>query len=109
METVWRLWCMLRACDEFDMPATTSLSLALLEEQPELREAMFERNWEIMSHGISNLRPLYGYTKEQEDEFFCHLPGALKDLLRRPHHQGHAGPAHLRHGQHLRPRRRNTG
>lgn len=64
-------WRMLRACDEFDMPATTSLSLALLEEQPELREAMFERNWEIMSHGISNLRPLYGYTQEQEDEFFA--------------------------------------
>ncbi len=31
---------------------------------------MLERDWEIMSHGISNLRTVYGYTEEQESEFF---------------------------------------
>ncbi len=64
------LWRMLRIVDEFEMPSTVSLSLSLLEEQPEIRDAMFERDWEIMSHGISNLRPLYGLSYEQEDEFY---------------------------------------
>jgi allantoinase len=64
-------WRMLRAVDEFDIPSTVSLSLSILEEVPEVRDAMFERNWEIMSHGISNLRPIYGYSYEAEDEFFA--------------------------------------
>lgn len=62
-------WRLLRAVDRYEIPSTVSLSLSLLEEQPEIRDAMRERNWEVMSHGISNLRPLYGYTREQEDEF----------------------------------------
>jgi allantoinase len=62
-------WRMLRAVDRFEIPSTVSLSLSVLEEIPEVRDAMFERDWEIMSHGISNLRPLYGYSAQQEDEF----------------------------------------
>ncbi|OLT54548.1 polysaccharide deacetylase family protein [Cellulosimicrobium sp. CUA-896] len=64
-------WRMLRAVDRYAMPSTVSLSLALLQEQPEIRDAMLERDWEIMSHGISNLRPLYGMTPEEEHEFFA--------------------------------------
>jgi allantoinase len=63
-------WRMLRSIDEFEMPATVSLSLALLQEVPEVRDAMLERDWEIMSHGISNLRALTGYSVEEEDAFF---------------------------------------
>lgn len=62
-------WRMLRVIDDFAIPASVSLSLSILEEQPEVRNAMFARDWEIMSHGISNLRPLYGFSHEQEDEF----------------------------------------
>lgn len=65
------LWRMLRIVDEFEMPSTVSLSLSLLEEQPEVRDAMFERGWEIMSHGISNLRPLYDMPYDQEDAFYA--------------------------------------
>ena len=41
------LWRMLRVIDEFAMPSTVSLSLLLLEDQPEVREAMFARDWEV--------------------------------------------------------------
>jgi peptidoglycan/xylan/chitin deacetylase (PgdA/CDA1 family) len=64
-------WRMLRVVDRYEMPSTVSLSLAVLEEMPEVRDAMFERDWEIMSHGISNLRPIYGYSYEEEDEFLA--------------------------------------
>jgi len=63
-------WRMLRSVDKYQMPSTVSLSLSILQEQPEVRDAMLERDWEIMSHGISNLRPLFGYTPEQEHAFF---------------------------------------
>ncbi|WP_241384963.1 polysaccharide deacetylase family protein [Rhodococcus sp. CH91] len=63
-------WRMLRAIDEYEIPSTASLSLVILEEFPEIRDAMAQRNWEIMSHGISNLRPLFGLDAEQESEFY---------------------------------------
>ena len=63
-------WRMLRAVDKFQIPSTVSLSLSILEEMPDVRDAMKARDWEIMSHGISNLRPIYGYTEQQETEFF---------------------------------------
>jgi len=64
-------WRMLRVVDEFEMPSTVSLSLSILEEIPQVRDAMRERGWEVMSHGISNLRPLYGYDIAAEREFFA--------------------------------------
>jgi peptidoglycan/xylan/chitin deacetylase (PgdA/CDA1 family) len=63
-------WRMLRVVDQFQMPASVSLSLQVIQDMPEIRDAMFERDWEIMSHGISNLRPLYGYSYDEEDAFF---------------------------------------
>lgn len=64
------LWRLLRVVDEFEMPSTVSLSLSLLEEQPEVRDAMAARDWEIMSHGISNLRPLYEMSRDDENAFY---------------------------------------
>lgn len=62
-------WRMLRIVDRYQMPSTVSLSLSLLEEVPEVRDAMRERDWEVMSHGISNLRPLYDLDPYDEDVF----------------------------------------
>jgi len=64
-------WRMLRAVDAYRIPCTVSLSLTLLEDDPDIREAMKERDWEVMSHGISNLRPLYGYDRAAEDAFLA--------------------------------------
>lgn len=71
-------WRMLRAVDKYQIPSTVSLSLSVLEEIPEVRDAMFERDWEIMSHGISNLRPLYEMPYADEDAFYA-LSQALSE------------------------------
>ncbi|MCI1748662.1 MAG: polysaccharide deacetylase family protein [Acidipropionibacterium sp.] len=63
-------WRMLRAVDEYQIPSTVSLSLTVLESIPEVRDAMKERDWEIMTHGISNLRTLYDMPYEEEEEFY---------------------------------------
>ncbi|MDR2566260.1 MAG: polysaccharide deacetylase family protein [Bifidobacteriaceae bacterium] len=62
-------WRMLRAIDAYSIPCTVSLSLMLLETEPDIRDAMRERDWEVMSHGISNLRPLYDMSESEENEF----------------------------------------
>ncbi|TCL79456.1 polysaccharide deacetylase [Rathayibacter sp. PhB179] len=62
-------WRLLRAVDRFEIPSTVSLSLTVLEEFPDIREAMRERDWEVMSHGISNLRPIYDLPEADEAAF----------------------------------------
>ncbi|WP_278235368.1 polysaccharide deacetylase family protein [Isoptericola sp. AK164] len=65
------LWRMLRAVDRYEIPSTVSLSLTLLEDDPDVRDAMRERDWEVMSHGISNLRPIYDLSWSEEDAFLA--------------------------------------
>lgn len=64
-------WRMLRAVDAYAIPSTVSLSLTLLEDDPEIRDAMKERDWEVMSHGISNLRPIYDLDEAAESAFLA--------------------------------------
>ncbi|GMA30890.1 hypothetical protein [Litorihabitans aurantiacus] len=62
-------WRVLELARRYEIPSTVSLSLMLLEEAPEIREAILAAGWEVMSHGISNLRPLYGFDEAAERAF----------------------------------------
>ena len=59
-------WRMLELFDRFQLPVTVSLSLRILDLLPEIRDAMLERDWEIMSHGLDNTQYLYGVPEEEE-------------------------------------------
>lgn len=61
-------WRMLEVFDHHGIRATASLNVAVLDHFPELCEAMVERDWELMSHGIFNTRFLFGLTEEEERE-----------------------------------------
>lgn len=60
------LWRMLDVLDEFQIPITCSLNVAAVELYPEVRDAVIERDWSIMSHGEYNTRLLYGMSYQQE-------------------------------------------
>jgi allantoinase len=62
-------WRMLEVIDEYAIPCTTSLNFAVLDHYPEIRDAMFERGWDWMSHGVYNTRLITGYTEAQERAF----------------------------------------
>jgi allantoinase len=62
-------WRLAQLLDEFGIRATVSLNLGVLDHFPEIREAMLSRNWEFMSHGIYNTRPLFGYDEDEERNF----------------------------------------
>lgn len=60
------LWRMLDVLDEFDIPVTCSLNVAAVELYPEVRQAVVDRKWSIMSHGEYNTRLLYGLSYQEE-------------------------------------------
>ena len=64
------LWRMLALLDEFHVRATVSLNIALLDHFPEIGEAIIDRGWAVMSHGLYNTRFLYGMTEGEEREFY---------------------------------------
>ena len=63
-------WRMTEVLDRYQIKCCVSLNMAVLEHFPEIRDAMVERDWDFMSHGIYNTRYLYSHTEEQEREFY---------------------------------------
>jgi peptidoglycan/xylan/chitin deacetylase (PgdA/CDA1 family) len=59
-------WRMLEVLDRYELPITVSLNMAVLDLLPEIADAMIERDWEIMSHGLFNTRFLFGMSVEEE-------------------------------------------
>jgi peptidoglycan/xylan/chitin deacetylase (PgdA/CDA1 family) len=72
-------WRMLEVFDHYQVRATVSLSVAVLEHFAEVRDAMVERDWAFMSHGIYNTRYLYGLSVADEREFYRHTKKVIKD------------------------------
>ena len=63
-------WRMLEVLDAYAIQCCVSLNLAVLEHYPEIAEAMVQRDWDFMSHGIYNTRYLYGYSEDRERKFY---------------------------------------
>jgi peptidoglycan/xylan/chitin deacetylase (PgdA/CDA1 family) len=68
------------------------VNLAVLEHFPEILEAIMQRDWEIMSHGIYNTRYLSGYSLDAERRFYQDNIAILKRLTGK-HLKGMLGPA----------------
>ena len=63
-------WRMLEVLDAYAIRCCVSLNLAVLEHYPEIADAMVQRDWDFMSHGIYNTRYLYGYSEDRERAFY---------------------------------------
>ena len=66
---VWRL---MEVFDRLDIRATVSLSMAVLEMYPEIAEAMTERRWEFMCHGLYNTRYHWNLSEDEERAEIAH-------------------------------------
>ena len=60
---VWRL---MEVFDRFNLPCTVSLSMSVLDMYPPVAEAMLQRGWELMSHGLYNTRYHWNYSEDEE-------------------------------------------
>jgi peptidoglycan/xylan/chitin deacetylase (PgdA/CDA1 family) len=71
-------WRMLEVLDKHDIRCCVSLNEAVLEHFPEIRDAMVERDWDYMSHGIYNTRQITHYSEEEERAFYQDIIETLK-------------------------------
>ena len=82
-------WRLLELFDHYSLRPSVSLNLAVLDQYPEISDAMLTRDWSIFSHGIYNTRFLFGMTREEEqvwvqknlDTFRRHTGRALKGMV----------------------------
>jgi allantoinase len=70
-------WRMLEAIDEYDIRCTASTNLSVYEHYPEVSQAMTERSWEIMSHGVYNTRYISSLSPDDERAFYAETIEAL--------------------------------
>lgn len=63
-------WRLIELLDHHRIRATASLNIAVLDHYPEIRDAIVERDWAIMSHGIYNTSYLFGMSEEEERAYF---------------------------------------
>ena len=85
-------WRMLEPLDKHGIRCCISLNMAVLEHFPEIAEAMVERDYDYMSHGIYNTRYLYTYSEDEEREFYRDCIDTLKRHTGKPL-KGMLGPA----------------
>jgi allantoinase len=71
-------WRMLEVLDKHDIRCCVSLNEAVLEHFPEVRDAMVERDYDYMSHGIYNTRYLVGASEDEERAFYKDIIDTLK-------------------------------
>jgi allantoinase len=62
-------WRTAEVLDHHGIRATASCNLAIFERCPEVGEAMIERDWDYLSHGIYNTRYLFGMSEDDERGF----------------------------------------
>jgi peptidoglycan/xylan/chitin deacetylase (PgdA/CDA1 family) len=60
------LYRLLDVLDKHGLPITCSLNMAVPDRLPEIHEAIRERSWEIMSHGMYNTRYHFGLSVDEE-------------------------------------------
>ena len=73
------LWRLMEVTDKHGIRCTASLNVAVLQHFPEIREAMVERDWGFMSHGIYNTRYLHNMPEDEEREFYLDTARTIKE------------------------------
>lgn len=59
-------WRLLEAMDRFGLRASAAHNVALCQHHPEIIDAMRQRQWEFLSHGIYKSRYTHGMSEAQE-------------------------------------------
>jgi peptidoglycan/xylan/chitin deacetylase (PgdA/CDA1 family) len=62
------VWRMMELFDKLRVRCTVSLSMSVLDLYPRIADAMLERRWELMSHGLYNTRYHWGLSESEERE-----------------------------------------
>ncbi|WP_439589159.1 polysaccharide deacetylase family protein [Hydrogenophaga sp.] len=72
-------WRMLEAIDRFDLRCTAVLNAQALEKNPSIRDAMVERHWDYLGHGLNNTRFVHGMSREEERRYYLEMMETVHD------------------------------
>lgn len=75
------LWRTFEVLDAERVRVTASTNLSVLVRYPEVRDAIVERDWEVMSHGIENTELIYDYAEEEERRFLEEARELARELV----------------------------
>jgi peptidoglycan/xylan/chitin deacetylase (PgdA/CDA1 family) len=71
-------WRLLDVIDKHAMPCTACINVATLEHFPEIRQAMIDRDWNYMSHGIYNTRFNWSLSETEERLFYTDVVNTIQ-------------------------------
>ena len=73
-------WRMLEVLDKHEVRCTAVVNTEALERFPEVTRAMVERRWAIAGHGKVNTQFVYGYSPEEELQYYRDMKLAVQRL-----------------------------
>jgi allantoinase len=73
-------WRMLEVLDKHDVKCTACLNVAALEHYPSIRDALVERRWRYLGHGVNNSRFIYGHSESEERAYYAEMRDRIQNL-----------------------------
>jgi allantoinase len=73
-------WRLLDILDKYDVPCTAVLNVAALTKFPDIREAIVDRRWDILGHGMYNTRFICGQGIDQERAHYQEMLRITREL-----------------------------
>jgi hypothetical protein len=77
-------WRMLDVLDKHDTPCTAVVNADALARYPSIRDAVKERRWRFLGHGMSNTRFIYGHGEAEERAYYEEIRDTVATLTGMP-------------------------
>lgn len=72
-------WRMLDVLDKHGIPCTAVLNVAALRRYPDIRDALVERHWDLLGHGMTNTSFICGHSEERERAHYRDMLSIVHD------------------------------
>ncbi|NQU72202.1 MAG: polysaccharide deacetylase family protein [Rhodospirillales bacterium] len=73
-------WRILEILDKFDARCTAVLNTSALRRYPDIRDAIAERKWDLLGHGMSNTRFIYDHSADEERAYYQEMRDVALEL-----------------------------
>jgi len=73
-------WRMLEVLDKHDTPCTAVINTEALTRYPAIRDAIVERGWKYLGHGINNTRFIFGHDEAAERAYYTGMRDTVASL-----------------------------
>lgn len=77
-------WRMLGVLDRHDTPCTAVINTEALTRYPSMRDAVKERKWRYLGHGINNTRFIFGHSEAEEKAYYLQMRESVETLTGMP-------------------------